>query len=411
MPEQRRYTLRMYPTPTQERALMDIKGACQRLYNGALEHRKRGYRERGLSISRFDQANTLKDIRAALPEYAAVHSHVLQSIIKRVDLAFQGFFRRAAAGETPGYPRFKSFDRFHGWDYFEHGRGYRLFLNPRGEGARNGQIRLHGVGKVRVRGSVPIMGKAKTCTIMHKGGQWFASVVFEYEAGALKRESGTQAWGLDWGVEKLLSIANHDGRGAHVPNPRHHRKVASQLAKEQRRLSRKKRRSQNRRKQARRVAKVHRRLANTRRDGLHKLSSWIVKMCALIAVEKLNVKGMTASGGVYKHGLNKSILDTSPAEFHTMLRDKAESAGSQYVEIPTRKVKPSQTCSCCGHQAKKKLSERVHHCSECGFICDRDVNAARVILSWALFGRSDGLPVPQGMGEFTLVETAGCGGP
>ena len=91
-----------------------------------------------------------------------------------------------------------------------------------------------------------------------------------------------------------------------------------------------------------------------------------------------------------------------------MLRYKAESAGSAYVVIPTRKVKPSQTYSRCGDREKKRLSQRIHECSACGYVGDRDVNAARVILSWALQEKPDGIPVPQGMGEFTLVERAGC---
>jgi putative transposase len=405
MPERRRYTFKLYPTPSQEAALLDIKGACQRLYNTALEQRRYAYKDRGVSITRYAQAGELKVLRAEFEEYKAVHSHVLQGTLKRLDEAFKHFFRRVKNGETPGYPRFKPFARYRGWDYFEHGRGYRLFLNDNG---KHGRIRLHGVGMVRLRGVLPQPGKPKTCTIQHKADGWYASVVFEYEDGELRRKSGTQAWGLDWGVEKLVSIATHEGGSSHVPNPRYQKEGAEKLAREQRRLSRKKRGSKNRRKQVKRVAKAHRKVANRRKDGLHKLTTFIARQCVLIAVEKLNVKGMTAKGGVYKKGLNRSILDTAPAEFHNMLRYKAESAGSLYVEIPTRKVKPSQTCSCCGHQQKKSLSERTHSCSECGFTCDRDVNAARVILSWALFEKPDQIRVPQGMREFTLVESAGC---
>lgn len=411
MSERRRHTFKLYPGSTKEKAMLDILGACQRLYNAALEQRRFAYKKRGVSISRYDQAGELKDLKKVFPEYKAVHSHVLQGTLKRLDLAFQHFFRRVKKGETPGYPRFKPFQRYKGWDYQQYRKGWWIGLVEGPKGSEKGAwIKLHGVGQMRMRGSVKVVGgMPKTCTIMHKGGEWYASIVFDYPEGIPEPEKkGTLAMGVDWGCEKLATLATHNGHSTVIPNPRHLKKAEEKLKREHKRLSRKKRGSKNRRKQVRKVARAHRDVTNKRKDGLHKATHRIVKMCALIAVEKLNVKEMTSSGGVYKRGLNKSILDTSPAEFHKMLRYKAESAGSQYVEIPTRKVKPSQTCSCCGHQAKKALSERVHRCSVCGFRCDRDVNAARVVLSWALTERPDRLPVPQAMREFTLVESAGC---
>jgi putative transposase len=62
---------------------------------------------------------------------------------------------------------------------------------------------------------------------------------------------------------------------------------------------------------------------------------------------------------------------------------KVTEAGGVFVEVPTRKVKPSQTCPKCGHQRKKTLDERVHQCEACGFMMDRDLAAALVMLLWA----------------------------
>ena len=122
---------------------------------------------------------------------------------------------------------------------------------------------------------------------------------------------------------------------------------------------------------------------------------------ALIAVEQLNIKNMTASGGSYKKGLNREILSAAPSGFHQMLKYKAEEAGIEWIEIPTRLVKPSQTCHVCGNQEKKTLATRVHSCT-CGCVCGRDENAAKVILHWALFGRATGWE-PAGCGGETLV--------
>jgi putative transposase len=65
------------------------------------------------------------------------------------------------------------------------------------------------------------------------------------------------------------------------------------------------------------------------------------------------------------------------------IRYKVEEGGGQFVEVPTRKVKPSQTCPRCGHQQPKTLDERIiHHCAECGYQQDRDIASAEVCLYW-----------------------------
>jgi putative transposase len=123
-----------------------------------------------------------------------------------------------------------------------------------------------------------------------------------------------------------------------------------------------------------------------REDFLHQTSASVVKSASLIATESLNIKAMTAHGGAYKTGLNRSILDTSPGKFFELLEYKAADAGIPYIEVPTRKVKPSQTCSGCGYVEKKQLADRVHDCKKCGLVLDRDVNAAIVILNFAMTG-------------------------
>jgi putative transposase len=80
---------------------------CRDLYNSALEQRITAYRRRHISVSRFDQEVELKAIRAEFPEHAAIHSHVLQDVLARLDKTYQAFFRRVQHGEKAGFPRFK----------------------------------------------------------------------------------------------------------------------------------------------------------------------------------------------------------------------------------------------------------------------------------------------------------------
>jgi len=361
----------------------------QKLYNAALEERIDAYRKCRISVSFVDQCRSLTQIRAELPEYERLNAQSGQVTLKRLDRAFSNFFRRVAQGKAKaGFPRFKSFDRFKGWGYKAHGDGWRFFSR---ENFVNGTLRLSGVGNLQARGRARCgdkeklsrnPGTPKTMEILKKGDLWFASVTFETLMPY--RASGEEALGIDWGTMQFLTIINDKAEVKAVENPRHWDRSSEKLKTAQQDLSRKKKGSKNRQKSKRKVIACHRRLAWKREDFLHQTSAAVVKQAKLIGVEKLNVKGMTSAGGRYKAGLNRSILDTAPGTFFRLLECKAAEAGIPYVEAPTRTLKPSQTCCRCWNKEKKLLSERTHNCKKCGLICNRDVNAASVILQYAL---------------------------
>lgn len=379
----RKVTYRLYPTPRQEAALRDVKGAHQRLYNAALEQRISAYRLTGTSVTYAQQCRDLTDLRAVDPAYAAINAQSQQVTLRRLDLAFAAFFRRMRAGQAPGFPRFKSFERFSGFGYKSHGDGWRLIP---GQKNRHGRVRLSGVGEVKIRGQARTPGEPVTCEIRHKGTRWYASVTLRCEP---ERERGTTAVGLDWGVETFATLATPEGEFDRIANPRFTREEAPRLARAQRELARKKLGSKNRKKARRRVAAIHRKIANRRADFLHKTTARIVAGAALIATEQLTVSGMVGKGGAAKAGLNREILSTSPGAFLQMLQTKAEEAAVEWVEVPTRRVKPSQTCPGCGRRKKKALSERRHAC-ECGCELGRDEAAALVCVRWALVGAAHG---------------------
>ncbi len=107
------------------------------LYNAALEERIDAWRKAGKSISDFDQQNVLPQIKAARPEFVELGSHALQQTLRRLDLAFQSFFRRVKAGQTPGFPRFKAAKRFSGFTYPDPA-GWKLMQH----GGRGATLRL-----------------------------------------------------------------------------------------------------------------------------------------------------------------------------------------------------------------------------------------------------------------------------
>src|SRR5262249_5285069 len=92
------FRYKLIPTPPPERELERVLGLCPRLYNAALEQRKVAWERRRVSLSRYQQEAGLKVIRAEIPEYATVHSHVLQHVLARLDNAFRRFFARVKAG-------------------------------------------------------------------------------------------------------------------------------------------------------------------------------------------------------------------------------------------------------------------------------------------------------------------------
>jgi putative transposase len=387
----------MYPTRRQNAALFDMLGLHQRLYNAALEQRIAAWRRTRTSLGFVDQCFDLTGFRAEDKSYAALNAQSSQVTLKRLDLAFAAFFRRVKAGQTPGFPRFKAFDRFSGWGYKSHGDGFRFTpgnatVSRRKDGPRqrHGLLKLSGIGTIKVRGQARTPGQVTTCEIQRKADRWYVSLTISCFPS---REGGTEALGQDWGVETFSTLAREDGGFDAIANPRFFKKHRESVERAQKHLEATLKDSPQRRAAKVALGRAKGREANQRHDFLHQTTAKVIARVALLATEKLgaermvkSAKGTIAEPGknvAQKAGLNREILATSPGTYHKMLRYKAEEAGSLYVETPTRSLKPSQRCSNCWQVAKKTLSERVHRCN-CGCVLTRDQNGARVNLRWAL---------------------------
>ena len=115
------YRYRIYPSHAQQTVLERWLALCCELYNAALQERRDAYRIAHQSISYQDQQNQLPDIKAIRPELGMVHSQVLQDVLRRLDKAFDAFFRRVKAGEKPGFPRFRARARYDSFTYSQSG--------------------------------------------------------------------------------------------------------------------------------------------------------------------------------------------------------------------------------------------------------------------------------------------------
>lgn len=412
--QKRKATYRLYPTPRQEEALGVLLRSHQQLYNAALEERISAWQKSGKSINYAAQCTSLTEIRACLPEWAEPNCSSQQMTLRRLDKAFSAFFRRVKAGQTPGFPRFKSLSRFPGISFKSHGDGWRFrWRHPDGctpgKEWKHGSLRLSGVGHIACRGKARQGGEICASDLLYRDGQWFLSLTIEPLVIERKR-TGHESIALDWGVETLLSCVHENGSCTTIANPRWYQSTKEEIAALQRAVSSKKRGSKRRKKAVRKLANARGLQARKRLDFLHKESCRIAREHALVAMESLTVKNMTGSAKgtieepgknvAQKAGLNREILDTAPALLMQLLRYKVWETGGMWVEAPTRKLKPSQTCPECGHVRKKLLSERTHQCEACGHTEPRDIASARVVLNWALYGTPT---APESRQELTVA--------
>jgi putative transposase len=150
------YKYRLNPTPAQDRALEAVLLRCRTLYNVALEQRKTAWERCRVSLTYYQQAMELPDLKAACPEYAEVNAQVLQDVLRRLDKTFQAFFRRLHAGEKVSYPRFRGWGRYNSFTYPQYGGGAVL---------DGGVLSLSKIGRIRMRSHRPLQGMPKAVTL------------------------------------------------------------------------------------------------------------------------------------------------------------------------------------------------------------------------------------------------------
>ena len=327
---------------------------CRQLYNAALEERIGAYRRQGKSLAFFDQCKELTELRASDSEYAAISVLACRSPLRSLDTAFKAFFRRVKAKQKPGFPRFRSRDRF---DSFSIGR-CRVYAN-RVIVPKLGHVKFH-----KYRGLAGEIADVRLCC---KAGRWY--VCFACDLGqAPEKRPVASAIGIDLGLTSFVTLSNGDS----VDNPRYFKSGQDRLASRQQSLAKKKRGSRSRQRAKILVGRAHEHIHNQRLDFSRKLACCLFSQYDLVAFEDLNIRAMT--GG----NLAKSINDASWAIFIKALQLKAECAGAWAVPVDPRGT--TKRCSRCGTEVAKALSERMHRC-DCGLEIGRDHNAAINVLA------------------------------
>ena len=337
------YKYRIYPNKEQEEYFSKCFGCVRFIYNKMLNNTPAQYKKEFVWLKEVD-------------------SLALANAQMNLDKAYKNFFR----DKSVGFPKFKSKKNNH-HSYTTNNQKNTIYI------VDNKYIKLpklKTVVRIKLHRQIPKDGIIKSATVSKvPSGKYYVSILVEEEMKQLPKNEFTI--GIDLGLTDFAITSD----GVKYPNPRYLKKSLNKLAKEQRRLSKKKIGSKNRNKQRIKVAKLHEKISNQRKDFLHKISSELINENQVICLEDLHVKEIQQN----KY-LSQSVSDVGWYEFRRQLEYKAKWYG-RTISFIDKWYPSSQICSNCGNNTgKKPLNIREFTCPYCGKHHDRDINASINIL-------------------------------
>ncbi|NEQ12816.1 MAG: transposase, partial [Moorea sp. SIO3E2] len=314
----------------------------------------------------ISQKRTLPQLKKDRPWYTDIHAHVLQDCVKRVDLAFKRYLKGDSKGKKNGRPRFKGKGRYRSLTFPSLGK----------DPIKGNLLKLPKFGWVKIVYHRPIPDgfKIKTATVTRKADGIYVTLSIQDDTipQTIPVDEVSNPVGIDMGLKSFLIKSD----GSEVEIPQYYRKAQKLLKKIQKTVSRSKKGSNNRKKAVAKLGKAHKKVADTRKDFHFKTAKNLLDNHDLVAHEKLNIKGLARTI------MAKSVLDAGWGQFLSILATKALNAG--LLTVPVNPRNTSQNCSNCGKKVPKKLKDRIHSCPDCGYVADRDINAARNILNLAV---------------------------
>lgn len=355
------YKFRLYPNKEQEIYFSKCFGSVRFIYNKMLNDKIEYYKKNNKIIN-----TTPAQYKKEFPWLKEVDSLALANAQMNLDKAYKNFFR----DKSVGFPKFKS-KKNNYYSYTTNNQNGTIYII---DSKYIKLPKLKTLVRIKQHRQIPIDGKIKSTTISkNPSGKYYISILVEQEIKELPKNEFVV--GVDLGLTDFAITSD----GIKYSNPRYLRKLLNKLAKEQRKLSKKKNGSKNRNKQKMKVAKLHEKIANQRKDFLHKLSFELINENQVICLEDLQVKEIQQN----KY-LAQSVSDVSWYEFRRQLEYKAKWYG-RTISFVDKWYPSSQICSNCGNNTgKKELSIREFDCPYCGKHHDRDINASINILNEGL---------------------------
>lgn len=357
------YRYRAYPTDEQASFLRRLFGCVRVVYNRGLQERKDAWSTDQKTLSRYDQSKSLTQWKKGeLTFLNEVPNCPLQQALRNLDKAFKLFWAKKSC-----YPIFKK-KKYGGSATFT-----RATFKLSAMGVKF--MRIDDPVRIQWSRAIPDGAIPSTATIsLDSANRWHISIMCD-DATIKPLEKLETSVGVDLGLTSLATFSS----GEKIPNPRWAAREAKRLATLARRFSRKKAGSKNRNKARIMLAKLHARVGDRRKDFLHKLSTRLVRENQVIAVETLNIRGMKKN-----RMLARAVSDAGWSTFGLFLQYKCEWYGRTFVKID-RFYPSSKTCSSCGHVVERlPLNIREWECPACKTKHDRDINAARNILTAGL---------------------------
>ena len=349
------YKYRIYPNSEQKNFFAKCFGCVRFFYNKSLSDMNDIYKTTG----KFKNI-TPASYKSDYPFLKEVDSLALSNAQLNRNTAFKAFFSHKAA-----FPKFKSKRNDQSYTTNMVNGNIKISNNNR-------YTSIPKCPRIRIKKHRDFIGTIKSITVsMTTDNKYYVSLLVETEIEPL--EVTEKIIGVDLGLKDLIV----DSNGHKYKNHKYLTKSQAKLAKEQRKLSKMVKGSNNRNKQRIKVARLHKHIQNQRNDYLHKLSKSIIDENQVIVLEDLKVKDMEQN-----NKLARNISDVSWSRLVSMLIYKADWYGRKVIKIPST-YPSSQLCSICGYKNSitKSLNIRKWTCPECGTIHDRDINAAKNILS------------------------------
>ena len=359
------HKIRLHPTPEQATYFAKAAGTARYAFNWAVAEWKKQYESGGKpsALALRTQFHALR--KQELPWTYDVTKCAIEGAFMDVAAAFKNFFAGQKAGRKVGFPKFKSKKRSRQSFYLANDK----FT------VGNHWIDVPKLGRVNMAETVRFSGKMMSARISKTATWWFVSITVE-----MPDEIPLNAHppvGVDVGLNRLATLS--DGRQYENQRPLIHQlKKLRRLNKE---LARRTKGGKNWQKTKDKLGRLHYEIACIRLDWLHKLTTQIATTSGIVAVEELHVKGL-----IRNRCLSRSFSDAAVGKLLDLLESKVAGQGRILIKVD-RFFPSSQLCHCCGaRKTDLTLADRVFVCpnSNCGYVGDRDENAALNIILEAL---------------------------